>query len=81
MDNGPLRCIPNSHRLGLREYPTEQEIASAVTLTAEIGDLIWMRPLVFHGSSRSEKPGHRRVLHIEFSSATLPGGLEWAWRP
>jgi len=78
-DNGPLQGIPGSHRFGLREYPSEAEIATAVTLTAEVGDLIWMRPLVFHGSPRAMRVDHRRVLHIEYSSAVLPGGLEWAW--
>lgn len=39
-DNGPLQCIPGSHRLGLRDYPSEEEIATAVTLTAEVGDLM-----------------------------------------
>ncbi len=78
-DNGPLQCIPGSYRLGLRDYPSEDEIATAVTLTAEVGDLIWMRPLIFHGSPRATRVDHRRVLHIEYSSAVLPGGLEWAW--
>lgn len=80
-ENGPLRCIPNSHQLGLRDHPSEAEIGTAVTLTAGVGDLIWMRPLVFHGSPRATMIDHRRVLHIEYSSAILPGGLEWAWAP
>ncbi|CAN1565076.1 Phytanoyl-CoA dioxygenase [Fimbriimonadaceae bacterium] len=78
-DNGPLQVIPGSHHMGLRDYPSDDEIATAVTLTAEVGDLIWMRPLVFHGSPRATRVDHRRVLHIEYSSAVLPGGLEWAW--
>ena len=80
-DNGPLQVIPNSHLNGLREYPSAEEIETAVTLTAEVGDVIWMRPLVFHGSAKSQRVDHRRVLHIEYSSANLPGGLEWAWAP
>lgn len=78
-DNGPLQVIPNSHLNGLRDYPSAEEIETAVTLTAEVGDVIWMRPLVFHGSAKSQRVDHRRVLHIEYSSANLPGGLEWAW--
>lgn len=77
--NGPLQVIPFSHRDGLRDDPTEAEIATAESLTAEVGDVIWMRPLVFHGSSRATSVGHRRVLHIEYCAARLPEGLEWAW--
>ncbi len=80
-DNGPLQVIPNSHLSGLRDYPTEEEIATAVTLIVGVGDVIWMRPLVFHGSAKSQRVDHRRVLHIEYSGANLPGGLEWAWAP
>ncbi len=33
--------------------------------------------LVLHASSPALNPTHRRVLHFEYSSATLPPGLEW----
>lgn len=79
-ENGPLQVIPGSHLLGIRPEPTEEEVRRAVTLTASQGDVIWMRPLVFHGSPKAEKAGHRRVIHIEFSSAELPEGLDWAWQ-
>lgn len=77
--NGPLQVIPNSHRLGLRTEVSDEEISRAETLIAEAGDVVWMRPLVFHGSPRSEVADHRRVVHIEYCAAELPAGLEWAW--
>ncbi|MEQ1821423.1 MAG: phytanoyl-CoA dioxygenase family protein [Fimbriimonadaceae bacterium] len=79
MNNGPLRAIPGSHLGGLRQAPTEAEIANQVTCTAEAGDILLMKPLVFHASSKADTPCHRRVIHIEFCAAKLPKGLEWAY--
>lgn len=78
-DNGALRVIPESHHLGLRPRPTEDEAGREVTLTANPGDVIWMRSLLFHASSRATNPSHRRVIHIEYCSAALPDGMTWAW--
>lgn len=78
--NGALKVIPGSHLKGVRPDIDQSELESPTTLEAEAGDLIWMRPLVFHASSKAESPKHRRVIHIEYSSAKLPEGLEWAWQ-
>ena len=75
-DNGPLRVVPASHLNGLN--PLESD-STQITLTAKIGDVILMKPLVYHASSKSNSPSHRRVIHIEFSSAKLANGLEWAF--
>lgn len=79
-DNGPLRVIPGSHREGklspdaitrLRDSKPEQAcIVSA-------GDVVAMSPLILHASSPAASPRHRRVIHIEYTAAALPGGLEW----
>ncbi len=71
-DNGPLRCIPDSHRLGLlsdedvfrvaRERPSE-------TCLVPRGGVLAMRPLVIHSSSKSAADAPRRVLHIEYADA------------
>lgn len=37
-----------------------------------------MRPLILHASGSAQAPAHRRVIHLEFAAAALPGGLEWA---
>lgn len=78
--NGALRVIPGSHLRGVRADLEADDLHYQMTLEAEAGDLIWMRPLVFHASSKAESPLHRRVIHIEYSSAKLPEGLEWAWQ-
>lgn len=62
--NGPLRVIPGSHRHGIRSGLGDDERATAITLTADAGDAILMRPLLWHASSKAEVPAHRRVIHI-----------------
>ncbi len=78
-DNGPLLVIPESHLAGRRACPSLAEIGQALSVTADVGDVIWMRSLLFHSSGRAERPIHRRVIHIEYNSAPLPAGLSWAW--
>jgi hypothetical protein len=41
------------------------------------GGLLVIRPLLLHASSPAKSPGHRRVIHIEYASTELAGGLEW----
>ena len=36
-----------------------------------------MRPLLLHASSIAIVPSHRRVIHLEYASCQLLGGLEW----
>ncbi len=36
-----------------------------------------MRPLILHSSSMSINPSHRKVLHFEYASMALSGGLQW----
>jgi hypothetical protein len=92
-DNGPLRVIPGSHRHGklseaeVKRWVCERE---AVTCRAQAGDVVVMRPLLLHASSRVDLPGssdadegsrpgarRRRVVHLEYAAGDLPGGLEW----
>jgi Phytanoyl-CoA dioxygenase (PhyH) len=73
--NGPLLVIPSSNRNGLNDVADE---ASAIKLTCKAGDAILMKPLVLHASRKSESPRHRRVIHIEYCSVPLHGGLRWA---
>lgn len=81
-DNGALRVIPGSHTVGRL---SRDEIHSAVAtappclITARSGDVLFMKPLLLHASSRASNPVHRRVLQIEFAPAgQLPSQLEWA---
>lgn len=76
-ENGPLCVIPGSHRDGkivsLGGVPP-------VTLYADRGDVLLIRPLVTHCSSHShpETNCHRRILHLEFAAnSELPDGYVW----
>lgn len=79
-DNGPLKVIPGSHRHGrlssnaINDWRNKGPIETCVI--PRCGAVI-MKPLLLHSSSQATKPSHRRVLHIEFASETLPKPLEW----
>ena len=78
--NGALRVLPGSHRRGRIRQEDQEALLSrsqAVTCEAQAGDVLVMRPLLLHASSPSETGEDRRVLHIEYAAADLPGGLEW----
>ena len=79
-ENGPLRVLPGTHRLG-RLGPAQianlrQQIPETICGVG-VGGALLMRPLLLHASSDAVIPGHRRVLHLEFAEGILPHGLEW----
>ena len=79
-ENGPLRVIPCSHSQGVLTPAKVSQMTSeskAVTCTVGTGGAIVMRPLILHASSKALRPSHRRVVHLEFSSAELPAPLQW----
>jgi hypothetical protein len=84
MDNAPLRVLPGSHRSGKL---TDADITRLRAETPEFiclaarGDVLALRPLLLHASSAAQRPGHRRVLHIEYAAHPLPGGLQWFGHP
>ena len=77
--NGPLRVLPGSHHHGW----LDDEIDDWKRRTREriccvkSGGIVSMCPLTLHASAASEDVGHRRVIHIEYAAAELPGGLQW----
>lgn len=81
-ENGPLRVLPGSHRSGKLD-PGEIEAMKGAISPAECpaprGGLIAFRPLLLHASSAAISPRHRRVIHLEFATGPLPGGLRWKW--
>lgn len=83
-DNGPLRVLPGSHRHGVlsptdvRDWPSRAEPIDCV-VTA--GGALLMRPLLLHASSAATAPGHRRVVHLEWSADPLPDPLDWHETP
>lgn len=79
-ENGAIKFVAGSHNNGILDpanVPKIIETSTATCCEAEKGDVIIMRPLILHSSSKSTTPDHRRVLHLEFSAATLPHGLSF----
>jgi ectoine hydroxylase-related dioxygenase (phytanoyl-CoA dioxygenase family) len=80
--NGPLRVLPDTHRSGVL---TDEQISRMardlmpVACVALSGDVVAMRPLTIHASSKSMESKPRRVLHLEYAaSASLGMGIELA---
>jgi ectoine hydroxylase-related dioxygenase (phytanoyl-CoA dioxygenase family) len=79
-DSGPLRVIPGSHREGRLDRDAIERWRTAVPayeIICAAGDVLLMRPLLLHASSKATRPLRRRVLHIEFAGDELPGDLNW----
>ncbi len=75
-ENGPLLVRPGSHRDG--QPGTQAHVAHAVY--AHAGDVLAIRPLLFHCSRNSDPQttSHRRIIHLEFAAKpTLPDGFHW----
>lgn len=81
MDNGPLRVLPGTHRVGRiaadRVAGLRSEVSEHVCL-AQAGSVLAMKPLILHASSAAKSPRHRRTIHIEYAPENLlPPALNW----
>jgi ectoine hydroxylase-related dioxygenase (phytanoyl-CoA dioxygenase family) len=79
-ENGALRVVPRSHLRG--RIPSDEIMtavgAGQVTCECQAGDVLLMKPLLLHASSRSREAGHRRVIHIEYARRQLlSSSLRW----
>lgn len=80
-ENGALRVVPGSHAHGVLTAEAARELREArgeVICAAAAGELLVMRPLLLHASSKATRPGRRRVLHVEYAAGDLPAPLAWA---
>ncbi len=78
-NNGALKVIAGSHSKGICRPGTcgwsmEKEIVCCV----KRGGVMIMRPLLLHASNKTVNHQQRRVIHIEFSNAILPGEIQWS---
>lgn len=81
--NGALRVVPGSHRHGRLNARQRSEVLEAgpvVDCEVDAGGVLLMKPLLLHASSPSETPSHRRVVHLDFATGALDGGLQWSDR-
>lgn len=79
-DEGALRVVPGSHRLGRLAPERIAEIDKRdeeIVCPADVGDLLLMRPLLLHASSKAARPNGRRVLHFLFAPPVPGHGLRW----
>lgn len=79
-DDGALRVVPGSHRLGRIEAERVAMLdkrSREVVCEADVGDAILMRPLLLHASSKARAPNGRRVLHFLFAPPEPGCGLSW----
>lgn len=65
--NGALRCLPGSHLGGRQvDFRREEYERSDHVIEADPGDVLLMRPLLFHASSPATEPAQRRVIHVDY---------------
>lgn len=79
-NQGALRVVPGSHRLGLvpaERCAPEVALRPVWTCALPVGGVLLMRPLVLHASSRAAIPCRRRVVHLELAPASALAGLTW----
>lgn len=79
-ENGALKVLPRSHRHGVLNAETIQRLrreSSEVVCAVPQEGILAMRPLLLHASSPALRPKHRRVIHLEFATKNLTGGLMW----
>ena len=82
-ENGALRVVPGSHRLGRltsHEATEERDRCGECTVAVPRGGVMAMRPLLLHASSKAINGTARRVLHFVFGPSELPEGLRWPSR-
>jgi hypothetical protein len=63
--------LPGTHERGVLTDEQVHEISrrvDAVVCYAARGDVVAMRPLIIHASSKSATDDPRRVVHIEYSA-------------
>ncbi len=79
-DNGALVVAPGTHHGGIiKQSSVDIDVLNrkCYNCEANAGDLLLMRPLLFHRSEKSLVDAPRRVLHIEYASCDLDGDLDW----
>ncbi len=71
-ENGPLRVLPRTHKLGVLTDESIHELAaqtSPVDCVVAKGGIVAMSPLIVHASSKSHSEAPRRILHIEYAAS------------
>lgn len=76
--NGALKIVPGTHRLGKMDAEKIRSCTKLpVSCNVKKGGIMIMKPLLLHASGKRTSDRNRRVIHLEFASQALPGGLKW----
>lgn len=75
--NGPLKVIKGSHREGITNKSPQVKKENVMMITGHPGDVLVMKPLIWHSSNKATAIRHRRILHVEYSADELAGDLNW----
>ena len=79
--SGALKVLSGSHISGVRKVESiKKEDFTEEMCCANSGDVLLMKPLLFHSSNRTVKPNRRRIIHIELCNQELKNNLEWLER-
>jgi len=79
--NGCLKILPKTQHLGILDHSNIQRHINnhkPVMCECSARSALIMRPHILHSSSKASSPSQRRVLHLEYSSFTLPSGITWS---
>lgn len=76
--NGALQVIPKSHLEIQKAGNLHQNFFENTQFCeSKLGGILFMKPLLWHSSKRTQNDQNRRVIHIELSPDNLPKSLEW----
>lgn len=85
-ENGALKVIPGSQNKRLKDEEINLISKNSFPEICEVaaGGIHLMKPLILHASEKvktsPKKLRQRRVIHLDFASLELPGGLDWYGR-
>ncbi|WP_284652431.1 phytanoyl-CoA dioxygenase family protein [Flavobacterium terrisoli] len=78
-NNGALKVIDKSHAKSIyRPETINWNLEKETICSVNSGGIMLMKPLLLHGSNRTQNNKKRRVIHIEFSNMALPENLNWS---
>ena len=80
-NNGALYVSPGTHSLGkIRPEDIKATVGKygEVCCKVEEGGVMLFRPLLLHRSGKMMNRKSRRVVHLEYTAASLDGGLVWS---
>ncbi|HEY0062927.1 MAG TPA: hypothetical protein VGC21_12465 [Telluria sp.] len=64
--------------IGNGDAVAARQATQELSCTARAGDVLVLRPLLLHASSKSSGTSKRRVLHFVFGPRDLPYALAWS---